>query len=378
MRQRSLAKSTRSAKAMFCGRVESQYLVGSFSPFGHSISSHSSARSSARHSSRCAARTRRRAPWMARLPPPRHDVHRRLWVSDCRAGDDSPLSKPFRQDVPETCRSQRLSTPRRRRCGPNAMSRTRSPPCAAASSPPSSKRCRDAHAAQHRSSDDHDRKICDAVRIELDPNNPDRYVSRAESENNSHQHDKAIADYSRAIELDPNNPDWYVSRADSKDNNNQHDKAIADYSRAIELDPKNPDYLGLRADSRIAHNEYGKALADFTESIRLAPDRAGGYLRRGDVYLKVGQFDQAGEDYDRAVAVDPTATGGRDLLLQLRRAIAICDGSLDVSSINTGFAPPPAPDPWNGTAPPIRALRLGVAAKSCRPIFMIIKSRTTS
>jgi hypothetical protein len=45
------------------------------------------------------------------------------------------------------------------------MFRTRSPPCAAASSPPSSKRCRDAYAAQRRSSDDHDRKICDAVRL---------------------------------------------------------------------------------------------------------------------------------------------------------------------------------------------------------------------
>ena len=95
----------------------------------------------------------------------RHAVHRRLWVSDCRAGDDSPLSKPFRQDVPATCHSRRLPTPRRRRCGPNVMFRTRSPPCAAASSPPSSKRCRDAHAAQRRSSDDHDRKICDAVRL---------------------------------------------------------------------------------------------------------------------------------------------------------------------------------------------------------------------
>ena len=118
---------------------------------------------------------------MARLPPPRHDVHRRLWVSDCRAGDDSPLSKPFRQDVPETCRSQRLSTPRRRRCGPNAMSRTRSPPCAAASSPPSSKRCRDAHAAQHRSSDDHDRKICDAVRLGACPSSRCSSLSESDS-----------------------------------------------------------------------------------------------------------------------------------------------------------------------------------------------------
>src|SRR5487761_2084198 len=37
MRQRSLAISTNWRNAMPCGRVESQYLVGSFSPSGHLI-----------------------------------------------------------------------------------------------------------------------------------------------------------------------------------------------------------------------------------------------------------------------------------------------------------------------------------------------------
>src|SRR5215218_9088716 len=41
MRQRSLAASTISRNGMFCCRVESKYLVGSSSPSGHSISSHS-------------------------------------------------------------------------------------------------------------------------------------------------------------------------------------------------------------------------------------------------------------------------------------------------------------------------------------------------
>src|SRR5215204_4426489 len=41
MRQRSLAASTKSRNEMFCGKVESQYLVGSSSPSGHSISNHS-------------------------------------------------------------------------------------------------------------------------------------------------------------------------------------------------------------------------------------------------------------------------------------------------------------------------------------------------
>src|SRR4051812_48981785 len=61
MRQRSLARSTRRSNGVSGGRVASQYLAGSVSPSGHSISSHSSSRSSVRHSSRWAARTRTRA-----------------------------------------------------------------------------------------------------------------------------------------------------------------------------------------------------------------------------------------------------------------------------------------------------------------------------
>src|ERR1019366_9355314 len=61
MRQRSLAVSTSRRKDTSFGRVESQYLVGSSSPSGHSISSHSSGRASVRLYSRCAIRTRTRA-----------------------------------------------------------------------------------------------------------------------------------------------------------------------------------------------------------------------------------------------------------------------------------------------------------------------------
>ncbi len=42
--QRSLVRSTRLPKVIFCGNVENQYFVGSASFFGHSINSHSSGR----------------------------------------------------------------------------------------------------------------------------------------------------------------------------------------------------------------------------------------------------------------------------------------------------------------------------------------------
>src|ERR1041385_8978504 len=41
MRQRSLARSTSRSKSIVSGSVDSQYLVGSASPCGHSINSHS-------------------------------------------------------------------------------------------------------------------------------------------------------------------------------------------------------------------------------------------------------------------------------------------------------------------------------------------------
>ena len=75
------------------------------------------------------ARAFRRAR-MARLPSPRHAVHRGLRIPDLREGDDSPLRTSFRHAVPATCRSRRLPTQRLRRCGLNATSRTRSRPCA--------------------------------------------------------------------------------------------------------------------------------------------------------------------------------------------------------------------------------------------------------
>src|ERR1700746_911512 len=60
MRQRSLARSTSRWKLTFSGSVESQYLVGSASPSGHSISSHSGDSVSGT-SLLCPTRTRTRA-----------------------------------------------------------------------------------------------------------------------------------------------------------------------------------------------------------------------------------------------------------------------------------------------------------------------------
>src|SRR6476469_3054857 len=65
---------------------------------------------------------------LARLSSPRHALHRRLWIPNLRAGDDSPLSGSLRLALPATCCSRQLSTPRRRRCGLSVTAQTPLPP----------------------------------------------------------------------------------------------------------------------------------------------------------------------------------------------------------------------------------------------------------
>ena len=100
---------------------------------------------------------------MARLPPSRHAVHRSLRIPDLRAGDDSPLRTCLHHVLTETYRSRRLPTQRLRHCGLNAISRTRSQPCADTSSSRSSQPCHDVHAVPLQSKETRGAEICDAV-----------------------------------------------------------------------------------------------------------------------------------------------------------------------------------------------------------------------
>ena len=62
---------------------------------------------------------------LARLPPPRCAVHRRLRLPGRRAGGDSPLRPRRRPAGRSVWRSRGLPTPRRRRCAPSATCPTR-------------------------------------------------------------------------------------------------------------------------------------------------------------------------------------------------------------------------------------------------------------
>src|SRR5208282_3572932 len=78
MRQRNLAVSTGMSRGVSSGRVESQYFVGSFSPSGHSMRSHSSGWGAEAFQSREAGRIRTAAKREDKisLEPSRHGTMR--------------------------------------------------------------------------------------------------------------------------------------------------------------------------------------------------------------------------------------------------------------------------------------------------------------
>jgi hypothetical protein len=98
---------------------------------------------------------------LARLPPPRHPVHRRLRVPDLRKGDDSPLRTSLPQAIPKTCRFPSSKIHAIRLCAQSATCQTPSPPSADASPPRSLTRSPAARAAY---ASGYDAVVLDALR----------------------------------------------------------------------------------------------------------------------------------------------------------------------------------------------------------------------
>src|SRR5215470_19017464 len=98
---------------------------------------------------------------MARVPPPCHDVDRRLWIPGLRKGSFSPL-RSCQSSLPANCPSQRLPTQRLRRCDLSGTFPIRFTPCADGSSQSSLQSSHVAHVVERKQRDAHV-AICDTV-----------------------------------------------------------------------------------------------------------------------------------------------------------------------------------------------------------------------
>ena len=142
--------------------------------------------------------------------------------------------------------------------------------------------------------------------LELDANYLNAYYALAALFINSHQEDRAIAEYQRLIVRQPNSPGAYTLIGMLEDSRKNYDASVENYKKALEL-----DQTSIIAANNLAwiYAEYGRGNLD--EAVRLAqavvqksPNVAGFVDTLGWVYLKKGLFDAATEQLQKAVALD--------------------------------------------------------------------------
>jgi Flp pilus assembly protein TadD len=97
------------------------------------------------------------------------------------------------------------------------------------------------------------------------------------------------------------------------------ERAIELYDRAIEADPSRAETYYKRANALKDLDRLDEALASYNEAIERKPDYAYAFCNRGFVQHRLGLLDEASHSYDRALELEPTdafAHYNRALLLQ--------------------------------------------------------------
>jgi tetratricopeptide (TPR) repeat protein len=120
------------------------------------------------------------------------------------------------------------------------------------------------------------------------------------------EHEKALADFEKAIALSPNPSSKYLSNR-GVERRALGNEALArkDFEKALALNPKDVEAqkgLGLADESAGAPT---KALARYTEALRLDPTNVPALRARGRVYFKLERYKDAYSDFAKATQVAP-------------------------------------------------------------------------
>ena len=116
---------------------------------------------------------------------------------------------------------------------------------------------------------------------ERDPKNLSAWIALGNGYFDSHQPQKAIDAYGKALELDPRNPDVLTDQGIMFRENKAFDKAVANFEKANEINPKHVQSL-YNLGIVFAHdlNAKDKALKAWNRVIKTDPDSKQAVLSR--------------------------------------------------------------------------------------------------
>ena len=133
------------------------------------------------------------------------------------------------------------------------------------------------------------------------------YSNRADVYKGLEDYEKALADYTKAIELDSENPQRYIARAACYNLNKQHVLALNDYNTVIRLKDDFYWYYYLRAYTNHYYlSKYEEAIKDFTKSIELDSTKSYSFRDRADAYRELGNKEFAITDIKKAIKIKPS------------------------------------------------------------------------
>jgi tetratricopeptide (TPR) repeat protein len=116
--------------------------------------------------------------------------------------------------------------------------------------------------------------------IEIDPNDPTLYASRANVYIHVNDFDMGFADYEKAIELDPTNDQIHCKRGLAYFKKASYESALKDLNSAIKLNNDNPIYHFFRAEINIKLENTLTAIKDLNNAIDLDPEFADAHLKK--------------------------------------------------------------------------------------------------
>jgi tetratricopeptide (TPR) repeat protein len=107
--------------------------------------------------------------------------------------------------------------------------------------------------------------------VSLAPNVASLYRERGILLLKSPPNDAALQDLSHALELDPDDRDALVNRAEIYTREKKYEPAIADVGRLLLLDPKSTRLYAQRAELRLANGDEAGAKEDWAKAGDDAP-----------------------------------------------------------------------------------------------------------
>lgn len=157
--------------------------------------------------------------------------------------------------------------------------------------------------------------------IRAHPDLMDGYFLRGLAHTQLGQHERAVADLTRAIAHLPDQSHLLTHRADVFMAQGKPRQALTDIEAALALEPERPDAWHMKGLTHVQLEEYEAAVAAFSSALELVPGQPDALLNRGRAQALAGRLDSAGADFDQLLRLHPDHLPGRyhRMLLQIER-----------------------------------------------------------